>query len=63
MGSLQEILESLLLPPPQISFTPKETVSFRKLLVFVRTLLQIFIKSWFGSYYVLRKPGFHFLVT
>ena len=33
MGSLKQILESLLSPPPQTRLTLKKTASFRKLLV------------------------------
>ena len=32
MGSLQQILESLLSPPPRTRFTLKKAASFRKLL-------------------------------
>ena len=39
MGSLQQILESLLSPPPQTRLTLKKTASFRKLLVVWWTLL------------------------
>ena len=63
IGSLQQILESHLSPPPQTRFTLKKTASFRKFLVPWWTLLHVFIKSWFTIPYVLCKPGFHFLVS
>ena len=60
MGSFQQILESLLSPPPQTRFTLKKTVSFRKLLVLWWTLPQVFIKSWFASLYLLCKFMYYF---
>ena len=60
MGSFQQILESLMSPPPQTRFTLKKTVSFRKLLVLWWTLPQVFIKSWFASLYLLCKFMYYF---